>query len=175
MWVAKRRALLNVWLGRIAKLLEVDSTYAEKLWIPQFCGRFFSTGRNYAPYCVQNELEVVGADCCPELFMIEPEEEDHLRSRVQAPNNTFSRLLWRRMCWQRQYSWCVWLFRGYQNLLGMAISRMQGPAGKRCPAFAILPTPSRRISTWMTESLSTTALHFQTDPVWCRHLMIRKC
>lgn len=69
MWVAKARALLNVWLGWIAAILNLDGAYDGKFWMQRFGGRFLLTGRHRAAQCENNDYEPVASDSCPVFFM----------------------------------------------------------------------------------------------------------
>lgn len=75
LWVAKRRAVLYIWLGCIAVLINLDGTKNNKLWMPHSKGSVLITGRRFAARCWHNGFKTVSYDWYAGFFMIETAEE----------------------------------------------------------------------------------------------------
>lgn len=74
-WVAKRRARLDVWLRWVVSLLNLDATSGDKLWMPRSVGRCLLTRKCCAPHRGHNNFQLVSSDRCPGFFVVATAEE----------------------------------------------------------------------------------------------------
>lgn len=74
-WVAERRALLDVGLRCTVALLNLSTEYNNKLWMLRSRGPVLLTGKQFKPRCGLSGFNIVTTDRCPEFFKIATTEE----------------------------------------------------------------------------------------------------
>lgn len=75
MWIAKRRALLDVWPGRNEEFLNLDATHDDKFWMPRSETLILLSRKYLAAKCRSNDFEAVTSDRYPTFFVIATSEE----------------------------------------------------------------------------------------------------
>lgn len=74
--------MLDVWLGRIGALLNLDDGFECKWSIPRSAVRIFQTRMHCKPHYANNDSKTVLLNRCPLVFMIDTDAE-------LAPNFAF--------------------------------------------------------------------------------------
>lgn len=83
-WVAKKRALLDIWNKLIAVLPRLNSLNDDELWMPRCAGQILLTWNHRAVQSGHNNFVTVIPDRCPEFLMIATCRRICVSSRVSV-------------------------------------------------------------------------------------------
>lgn len=84
MWVAKRRALLDIWCRSNALSLNLNGEYEDKLCMPRFEGQILLTKKHCAPQCGHSDFKTAISYKSPRRFIIATAEDKAFLSACQA-------------------------------------------------------------------------------------------